>query len=108
MGTRACIDELSIDANLVAACLLAPLQRIAHPELSSDLLYVNGLALVGECRAACDHEAVANTGEAAGQLLRDDVRQVILRRVAAQIGEGQHDQGEPRGRAPPLWTSRDI
>src|SRR5260370_19275426 len=55
------VDELRAHAHPVAALLLAPLQHIAHPKLPADLLYVDGLALVGEGGAAGDHEAMANT-----------------------------------------------
>ena len=54
------INELGIHSQLVASLLLAPLQDVAYAEVSADLLYVNGLALVGEGCAAGDDEAMGN------------------------------------------------
>src|SRR5258706_15626063 len=103
------IDELRTHPHSVAALLLTPLQHIAHPEISADLFYVNGLALIREGGAAGDHKAMANTRETSGQLLGEDIREIILGWVTTQIGERQHDHGEPRRReqtspTPPIWS----
>ena len=50
------VDQLRVDANTFAATLHAAFEDVAHVELASDLLHVCGLALVGECRVACDDE----------------------------------------------------
>ena len=55
------IDELRAHSHPVAALLLAPLQHIAHPEISADLFHVNVLALESEGGAAGDDKAMANT-----------------------------------------------
>ena len=55
------IDELCTHTHPSAALLLAPLQHIAHPKISADLFYVNGLALKSEGGAAGYHKTMANT-----------------------------------------------
>src|ERR1700686_771077 len=57
------IYELGVHAHLIAAALFAALQQIAHAEVSADLLYVYGLALVGEGGAARDHERAVDPRE---------------------------------------------
>jgi hypothetical protein len=84
-------DELGIDAHLVAALPRAPFQHVAHAELPADLCHVDGLALLGEGRAARDDEAAADAREAAGELVGDDVGEIVLRGVATQVREGQDD-----------------
>ena len=51
------VDQLRVDANTFAATLHAAFEDVAHVKLAPDLLHVRGLALVGECRVACDHES---------------------------------------------------
>src|SRR5262249_34467322 len=53
------VDQLRVDANTIAAALHAAFEDVAHVELASDLLHVRGLALVGECRVACDDESAS-------------------------------------------------
>jgi hypothetical protein len=72
------IHELRTHSHPVAALLLAPLQHIAHPEISADLFYVSSLALISEGGAAGDHKAMANTRETSGQLLGEDIGEIIL------------------------------
>ena len=48
--------------------------------------------------AAGDHEEAFDPRESGGEPLGDDVGEVILRRIAAQIREGQHDHGQARRR----------
>src|SRR5580704_1399905 len=90
------VDELGIHPHLIAAVLFAPLQHIAHAEVSADLLYVQGLALVGEGRAARDYKRAADPREAGGQFLSEDIGEVILRRIAAQTGKGEYNNGKSR------------
>src|SRR5260370_6852162 len=105
MRARLSINELRTYSDPMTALLLAAFQYITHSEISADLLYVDGSALVSERGAAGDHKPMANTGEASGQLLCNDIRQIVLRWTAAQIGEGQHDQRQARSCVPPPQTS---
>ena len=54
------INKLGIDANPIAALLLATLQNIMYPKVSSDLSYVHSLSFIGEGGAAGDDEAMGN------------------------------------------------
>jgi hypothetical protein len=73
---------LGIHPDLIAGVLFAPLQHIAHAEVSADLLYVCGPALVGEGGAARDHKRAADPCEAGGQPLGDPT-------VFAKAGSGK-------------------
>jgi hypothetical protein len=52
------IDQLSVDAELIARPPDAPFEDIAHAELAADLLRVDGLVPVGERGIARDHEHI--------------------------------------------------
>ena len=60
MIARLGVDELNVDAHAGSAALDAALQHIADVQLAPDLLQIDGLALVGECGVAPDHERAAN------------------------------------------------
>jgi hypothetical protein len=92
------VDELGTHADSPGGLLYASLKNIAHAKLLPDLLHVCGLAFVGEGTGAGDDKAVANARQISGQPLRNDVGQIILRRIPAQIGERKHQQGDPRSR----------
>jgi hypothetical protein len=52
------IDQLGIDADLIARPLDTPFQHIADAQQSADLLRVGRLVPIGERGIACDHEHV--------------------------------------------------
>jgi hypothetical protein len=54
---------LDIDAHALAAPLYAALEGIANVQFASDLLQINGFALVGEGGVAPDHERTADARE---------------------------------------------
>ena len=64
------------------------------------------IALVSEGRAARDYKRAADPREAGGQLLSEDIGEVILRRIAAQIGKGEYNNGKSRCRCRHLGASR--
>ena len=90
------VDELHVDAHAVSAALNAALEHIADVQLAADLLQIDGLALVGEGGVAPDHERAANPRKIGRQALRDAVDEILLLRVAADIGERQDDDREAR------------
>ena len=101
MGAAVGVDELGVDSGLGADKLHRALQHIAHAQVLADRLGVDRLALVGEGRVARDHElagdGAGDTCEAGGQFIGERVDEVILRRIAAKIGEGQHHDRKTRG-----------
>jgi hypothetical protein len=49
------------------------------------------LALIGEGRVAPDHESAGNAREIRGQALGHAVDEILLFRIAADIGQGEDD-----------------
>ena len=96
MIARFGVDELHVDAHAVSAALNAALQHIADVQLAPDLLHVDGLALVGERRVARDHDRASYPREVGREAFRDPVDEMLLLRVAADIGERQDDDREAR------------
>ena len=92
------LDQLHIDAHAISRALHAAFEHVANVEFASDLFEVGRLAFVGKSCAAADHEGAGNAREVGGQALGDAVDEIVLRRVAADVGEGQNDDGEA-GRA---------
>ena len=90
------VNELHVDAHAVPAALNAALEDIAHVQVAADRLHVERLALVSESRVAGDHDGAPETREIGRQALRDPVDEMLLLRVAADIGEGQNDDREAR------------
>jgi hypothetical protein len=56
MGIGLGVDQLGIDADLIARTPDTPFKYVPHTKLSADLLGVGPLVLVGERRIARDHE----------------------------------------------------
>ena len=90
------VDELHVDAHAAAAALDAAFENIADVQLAADLLQVDRLALVGEGGVAPDHERAPNAREVGRQALRHPIDEMLLLRVAADIGERQDDDREAR------------
>ena len=96
MIARFGVDQLDVDAHAVSAALDAALEHIADVQLAPDLLQIDGLALVSEGRVAPDHERAANARKIGRQALGDPVDEMLLLRIAADIGERQHDDRQAR------------
>jgi hypothetical protein len=79
-----------------------------HPQLSSDLLGVDPLALIGERGIARDHEHVRDPRQIRRQILGDSVREILLLRVIAEVGERQHHDRQARrsGTLGDRWSGR--
>ena len=88
----------ALTLHLIAAGLHRAFQHIAHAQILADRLGVDRLALVGEGSVARDDEAVVDARESGGQFIGEDVGEVILRRIAGEIGERQHDDGKTLSR----------
>ena len=90
------VDELDIDPHAVAAALHRTFEHVAHVQFAADLLHVEGLALVGKGGVTGDHERASDAREIGGQALGHAIDEIVLLGVAADIGEGQDDDREPR------------
>ena len=82
------VDQLRGDPHPIASLAHRAFEHIAHPKLTADLLYVDGLALVRETRIAGDDEEPADARQGGDDLLDHAVGEVFLLRVAAHVGEG--------------------
>ena len=99
MRARFGVDELRVDAHPVLIALHRAFEHIANAELLADLLGVDALALEGEGRVAGDDEAALDARKLGREVLGDAVGEIVLRRIAGEIGEGQHDDRKMRGLA---------
>jgi hypothetical protein len=77
------VDELGVDAHLVAVPPHAALEHVAHPEILGDLLRLRGLALVGPGGVARGDEEAGELGKVGGQVFGDAVGEIPLLGVAA-------------------------
>src|SRR6266545_863406 len=57
------IDQLRVYPDPLARVLHAAFEDVSHAELATDLTGVDRLVLVGECRAARDHEDAGTARE---------------------------------------------
>src|SRR5262249_39311591 len=72
------IDQLRVDAYLVAGASDAAFEHVANLQLPPDLLRLDRLALVGEGRIAGDDKTVLDARQVGGQVLGNAVSQVLL------------------------------
>ena len=84
------VDQLGGDAHAVAGFAHRALEDVANAKLAADLLHADRLALERETRIAGDDEEPTDARERGDDLLDHAVGEILLLRVAAQIGEGQH------------------
>jgi hypothetical protein len=90
------VNQLRINAELVARPPDAPLQNKAHAKLAADLLRVDRFAPVGEGSIARYHEHILEPRQVGGQILSDTVREILLLGIVAEIGKRQHDDRQAR------------
>ena len=91
------VVELRGDTHLLAAPAHAALDHIADAELLGDLLHVHSLALVDKGRVARDHQEPAQLGKRGDDVLADAVGKILLLRIVAHVGEGEHRDGRQYG-----------
>src|SRR5438445_230921 len=72
------VDQLGVDADLIARPSDAPFEHVAHPQLAADLLRVDRLVPIGERGIARDHEATRDPRQIGRQILGDSVREILL------------------------------
>ena len=90
------VNELGSHPDLAAAMLRAAFEYIAHAEVLADLLHFYRLALVGEGCATRDYKRAFDARQTGGELLCNDIGQIVLPRISAQIGKRQHHNRQPR------------
>ena len=91
MAAGLAIDQLRVDLNLFAHSANAAFKDVAYAKLTTDLLHIDRLALVGEGGAARDDKTVGNAAEIGRQIVCDRIGKIFLLRIVRQIGKGQDD-----------------
>src|SRR5215470_19743594 len=87
------LDELRRNAEAVAAAPDAPFQHVARAQFPTDLPNIDRLALVLEGGISRDHHQLGEPRQLGCNVLGNAVTEIVLLRVAAEIGEGQHCDG---------------
>src|ERR1700687_1423381 len=92
------VDQLNVYPHPVAVALHASFERVADTQVPPDLLHVEGLALISKGGVARNDEAALQARQVGGEVFRETVREIVLRRVFAEVVERQHDdrQAGPR------------
>src|SRR6476660_7096742 len=93
MGTGRCIDHLPGHANATAGLAYAAFEDIANAKLSADLLHVHRASLVSQARVVRDDEQPLDACEASDYVVDHSIGEVLLLRIAAQVGERQNGDG---------------
>jgi hypothetical protein len=104
MGAALGVNELDIDPHPATRALNTALEHVANVQFAADPFHIAASALVVEGGVARDHEGARNAREIGGQALGDAIDEIVLLRVAGQVGQGQDDDGKTR-RFPPTPTS---
>src|SRR5262249_35785578 len=92
--------EIGADRELVSALLDRSREERLHAELAADLPRVDRAALVVGDGAEGEDLQPREMGQAADDVLRDAVAQVLVLGIAPDVREGQHrDRTDPRTRA---------
>ena len=90
VAAAATIDQLRIDANLVAAAAYTAFQYVAHAEFGGYGAQVDRLAFIGKARVTANHEQSGYSRQVGGQVFGDAVGEVILLAIAAHVVEWQN------------------
>jgi hypothetical protein len=88
------VDQLRRDTNAIAGFLHAAFQHVADAEILGHRPWGHRLAAIDLGRVARDHEKARVLRQRVEEVVGQSVGQVVLRRIAAQIGERKHgDRG---------------
>src|SRR6185437_5614062 len=97
--------QLDVDAYAFAAPAHAALDHVADTQLAADGLHVDRFRLVDEAGVTGDDEQLRELREIGDDVVGQAVAEIALVGIAAQIVEGQHDDGRRRPRLYP-WRLR--
>src|SRR5262245_8142276 len=101
MQSIAAIDQLRRYANPLARLAHTALEQKSHAKLSSGLLQLYRLALVGEDRVPAHDGQSGDLGQVSYDVFGDAVREILLLGIAAHVVEREHSDRRLRssGRA---------
>ena len=83
--TRLNIDHLRVQPNPFVVSPNPAGEDITNIQLTSDLLRIDGVALVAEGRVARDHQAPGNPREVSGETFGDPVGEIFLVGIVRQV-----------------------
>src|SRR5208337_3824265 len=86
------VDKLHIYRDVVASPPHAAFNYVTNAEVPTELLHVDGFALVSQGGGVGGHKAVGDARKIGGQIVGDSLGQIFLVRIARQIGKGQNDE----------------
>src|SRR2546430_16214966 len=90
MAATVAIDQLRIDTDSRAHPPDAAFEDEANVQFTRDLLHVHGNATIPERGRARAHRKAAPTRELGHDVLGASVAEIILLRITAHVGEGEH------------------
>ena len=90
------IHELNIHPKAIPVPLDRSFEHISHTQFLSDLPEISRLPFVGERSVPPDHKRAPNAGQVRGQALGYAIGEVVLRGIVAEVGKGQHNDGQMR------------
>ncbi len=83
------VDQLRVDAHLLAGLAHAALQHVSDTERLADLADIDLAPLVAGRRGSRNDRQAGNLGQVGDQVLGHAVREILLLGVAAHVDEGQ-------------------
>ena len=82
---------MGADTDLVSRAPNAPLQHIAHAQLTPDLFRIDGPVPIRERGVARDHEHILDPRQIDREILGDSIREILLLAVIAEVCKGQNN-----------------
>ena len=95
VGIGAGIDELRVDAQMIAGALHAAFEEMRHAEFLSDLPQVTRFGLVLAGRGAADHFEIGDPGQVGKNFILHASREVGVFLVGAQVFEREDGDAFP-------------
>ena len=80
-----CIDQLRVDADLIAGSFDTASKHIMDTQFAADLFRVNRFVPIGEGRIGRDHEHIRDARQIGRKVLGNTVGKILLIEVATEI-----------------------
>src|SRR5215472_8418664 len=84
------VDQLHVDAHLIAGLLQTPFENMCHSECLPNFLQIEIAALELESRSPCRHFQTRNLRESVKYFLRNSITKVSRALIVAQVFERQY------------------
>jgi len=90
------VNQLHVHPKAVVTTSYRTFEHIADDQLASQLFYISGFALEGECGIARDHERAMDARQVCGQALRHAINEIVMLGIAAEVSEREYDDRKAR------------